>query len=741
MIGLDLDACSREPIHVPGAIQPHGMLAVIDRSGTIRGVSANSATFLGVSPDALLGARLQAHVPASLWEALQLRMKTPARERETALAGTEAFPFDVSLQRSARGRWLVELERWSREERTEALRLPGRRLAALEMEADLRTLATACAEEVRSLTGYDRVMVYRFDDDWHGWVIAESREPAVGSFLDHHFPASDIPEQARRLYLVNPVRVIPDAGYEPVPLLPPSGPDAPQPLDLSHSILRSVSPVHLRYLANLGVRASVSFSIVLRDRLWGLVSCHHYTPKAVSQDVRTASLFVTRLFALRLGVREQVMEGGRAATVRAQLAEIRASLDRVRDPLDALGRASESLLGVVEAEGAAVFVGERALLVGRTPSERQVRAIVAWLNGRGETDVYATRSLARDLPAAAADVRDASGLLAMPIAGGGASWLLWFRPELLEQVTWAGNPEKPLDDDGAELSPRRSFASWVEVVKGRSAPWPRDVKRAARAVREDLLEASFRRARELEVLAARLHQEREAVQRERDEVLALVTHDLRSPLGALRLSVGALRRRLPEIPDPDALAERLARMDSAVERAARLVDELFAGSKLTSGRALSGPRAPTDLVPLARRKADEYAEKSAAHEVRLELSEDRLVGIWDELAIDRILDNLLSNAVKYSPKGGEVVLSVRRDGSFAVAAVRDHGVGIPAADRSLVFRPFVRASNATRDMRGTGLGLAIAWRIAEEHGGTLEVESVEGRGSTFTLRLPLGEGC
>ncbi len=496
-----LARCADEPIAIPGAVQPHGALLAVTEPGLdVVVASANAtelfgraATDLGDLLDDADLARLRDGLAGDLAEVNPLRVTVGGGE------------IDLVLHR-ADGLLLTEWEPVAGAEQAGAAwhrRLPSvlQRLAA---STTLEQLSATLARDVRTVTGFDRVMVYRFDTDWNGEVIAEARRDDLEPFLDLRFPASDIPAQARALYTTNWMRLIPDAGYERVPLEPALHPSTGRPLDLSGAMLRSVSPVHLEYLANMGVVSSMSVSLIDRGRLWGLISCHHYAgPHRPSVADRTAAEFLGRTASLllRTVVAESELDG--VVDVAERAAELAAAVGRTPRALGAaLTEQDVTVLDLLPAAGAAVRLGGQLRLLGTTPPADRVPALVGALL---DADVSATDSASAVVPGAADLLDTASGVLAVPVGGG--DFLAWFRPETLREVTWGGNPYESKvaqTDDGPRLSPRRSFSAWSEIVRGTSRPWREHEVAAARALAGHLAAASLNRSEEDNRLAGAL---------------------------------------------------------------------------------------------------------------------------------------------------------------------------------------------------------------------------------------------
>ncbi|WP_024868320.1 bacteriophytochrome BphP [Pseudoxanthomonas suwonensis] len=478
----DLDACAREPIHIPGSIQPHGILLAIDPdSGRVLQASANAAA-------ELLGGQCQ--VQGQAWDALLQVDPAQAAALRPVQAPLHLGHAPCAVVRTGLARWkaawhlyprrwLLELEP-AQGAQTMALGDALRAQREIDRAPGVAEAARHAAAEIRALAGYDRVMVYRFDEEWHGDVIAEVRRPGLESYLGLHYPASDIPAQARALYLRTRIRQIVDVGYTPVPVEPAMDPRDGQPLDLSDCGLRSVSPVHCEYLSNMGVAATLVTSLVVNDRLWGLVACHHYQPRFVDHDVRDACEAVSQALAARIGSLEAIARSDveqSLLTVREKLITAFSEADGFTPEL--LTDMAGDLLDVVDADGVAVFHGEQLSRLGRTPDEAGLRRIRAALEDnvqvRRETDhsgILHLSEIGAAFPELADLAADAAGLIYVPLQPKARSALLWTRREQVRTVNWAGNPSlAKLEDIPGRLSPRKSFELWQDTVRGRSRSW------------------------------------------------------------------------------------------------------------------------------------------------------------------------------------------------------------------------------------------------------------------------------
>lgn len=511
---VDLTNCEREPIHVPGAVQPHGvLLAVSEPDLVVRVVSANSASMVGLEPDELLGRRLDEVVHGELAAAVLEASHTARDPSEhyplstTLEVDGEEIAVDALLHRSD-DLLVVEVEPGAGpltfDMTYRATRVAVGRINRATSPEELFAIA---AEEVRRLTGFDRVMVYRFDAEWNGEVVAEDRAEHLNSFLGLHYPASDIPAQARALYRRNWLRLITDVGYTPAPLVPATNPLTGAPLDLSHSTLRSVSPIHIEYLRNMGVSASMSISLLDRGELWGLVACHHYTGShRPPYEVRAAAEFLGQTLSLRLVASIDEAEVRRAVEVGSRLASLTSAVaveDRAAS--HALTEGPTTLLDLVPSTGVAVYLEDEYASAGDVPPPAAVRALVAHAASLGQ-DVVALDSVPTELPGLAEHKETACGALVARLSAD--QYVVWLRPEQVHTVDWGGDPRNKAlaarEGDEVRLSPRKSFERWQEVVRFRSLAWDAKDLELARSLRGNLLATLYGRARRLASVAATL---------------------------------------------------------------------------------------------------------------------------------------------------------------------------------------------------------------------------------------------
>ncbi|MCG7393759.1 ATP-binding protein [Microvirga sp. ACRRW] len=732
---FDLTACEREPIHIPGSIQPHGILFAISIADmSLTHASANVASFFGIEPLSILKRPFRDALPeiAALLEA-DVAEATPSgttRFVRTVILKTVTgeAAFDVALSRSD-GHAVLELEAvpGNTVSSIDALYPTLRRFVEeLHGASTIDRLCQLAAEDIRRMTGFDRVLVYRFDEQWNGTVIAEDRNEALPSYLDLRFPASDIPAQARELYRRNRLRIIPNADYTPVPIQSHD----PAPLDLSDSALRSVSPVHLEYMRNMGTPASMSISILRDGALWGLISCHNSSPRRVALPVRNACDFLTQIFSLQLEARENTALADNRVRLGAVQTRLLAYMAGENFFIDGLVNNPNDLMLLAGATGVAIVTDEHCWRLGTTPGEGEVRALYAWLSEHHQEDVFATDRLAELFPQAARYADKAGGLLSISISKMRSSYILWFRPEIVETVKWGGNPEKPVREEAGtlRLHPRRSFEIWKETVRGRSAAWDRSEVEAVKELRNAIVGIVLRRAEELAALTDELRRSN----KELEAFSYSVSHDLRAPFRHIVGYSELLKKQ-----EWSEMTERGKRyIDTIIDAAytaGTLVDNLLRFSQM--GRTALKPR----LVDTAK-LVDEVRQGLAMHTSgqRIEWTIGDLPSIVaDPVLIRLVFENLLDNAVKYSRKKDTSRIEVGsfQDNGEIVFFVRDNGVGFDMKYVGKLFGVFQRL-HRMEEFEGTGIGLANVHRIVERHGGRSWAQSQPDKGATFYIALP-----
>jgi chemotaxis family two-component system sensor kinase Cph1 len=715
----DLDSCASEPIRVPGAIQPHGRMLVLRASdGELVAFSANWAD-AAQRDDAL------AALDRGL---LQLpEGESPAPVGMATVGGREC---DVSAHRLG-PHVVVEFEPAAVDRGTRApiYSLARHFLPQLQRARSVDDLLAIAARELKRLTGFGRCLAYRFDADGHGEVLAEAMDEGYEGYAGHHFPASDIPAQARELYQLNYIRLIPTCDYQPVPLMTLEAGLLPTAVDLSLAGLRSVSPVHLEYMRNMGTQASMSVSIVVRGVLWGLVSCHDHAPRFLTFPTRAACEHLGRLLSVQVEATEERVE----VEQRHELQQLTLEIISRRADLDAslLGLAVEPapLLRLTQAAGVAVVLDGQCRGAGAVPPVADVLALAEWVHQRRE-EAFDSDRLSEVWPAAAQWAGVGAGVLAISISQVHRHVILWFRPGVVQTITWAGRPFKEVRSDG-RIQPRSSFGSWREELRNRSLPWTNAQRAAVLELRQSLIGIVLRHAQELNEVAAELGR----VNKELEAFSYTVSHDLRAPMrhisGYVDLVLDIEGAKLG-----DKARRYLGHVKDASSYSARLVDALLDFSHM--GRTAI-KRSQVDLGVLCAEVARELSRVEPGRAIEWALAPALPVLRADPTLLQVAVRNLMGNAVKYARERPVTRVSVQpvARGDLCGIEVGDNGVGFDMRYVDKLFGVFQRLHLADQ-FEGTGIGLATVRRIVERHGGEVWARGVPGEGAWFGFVLPPG---
>ncbi len=770
-----LEDCSEESVYAPGHIQPHGIVLMLQGTDlNILQASENIEQFFGISAAALLGQPLQKLFPRTqvqkiagylaqnhLEDERLFELKTYRKHRKNQT-------FKSILHRSAQG-LILELEPQLPTEKTDPIGFYDRLQAAilkLRSATRISDLAQILAREVKAMTGFDRVMVYRFEADDHGLVIAEEKESHLESYLGLHYPATDIPVPPRQLFHRNWVRQIPDVNYTPVRLIPVKHPLSDTPVDLRACTLRGVHPCHIEYLQNMGVVGSLTISLIDDQRLWGLIACHHYSPRLVDYETRKTCEFLGQFASIELVHQQE----GELNVYQTQVKAIQDTLQQgfLENPHfieRVLTQNATQLLDLVRAEGAAIALDGQISLIGRTPSVEEIEAFLIWLADLNRDEIYLTNCLVRTYPRARKFKDTASGILKISIVLNQKSYhLLWFRPEQIQTVNWAGEPKQSvsIDLNGAKsLTPRKSFEIWKETVQETSVPWKLSESEAALMMRNTLMMAL------LEFSQAALEQaaERAAIaNRAKSQFLAKMSHELRTPLNAI-LGFTQIMNRSSNL--PAEFQAHLGIISRSGEHLLALINDVLEMSRIEAGQLVLNTSC-FDLHRMLHSINDMFSLKAAEKGLHLSSEWDDTVPRYvcgDEAKLRQILINLLGNAVKFTIAGK---ISVRgrtfssRDmptSTFRAEdklrkptinqpssdtkttitlhlEVEDTGCGIPSSDLESIFEAFMQTERG-RHAQGTGLGLSISRQFARVMGGDITVSSTLNQGSIFTCKVGL----
>jgi light-regulated signal transduction histidine kinase (bacteriophytochrome) len=715
----DPTLCEQEPIHIPGAIQPHGAVLVARADGLrISHASANLEAMLGAAPGAVFGRPLAEVVGIPAW--LALAGATTQHGDAQEIAG----PHDTRLRLNAHlhaGHLCVDIEPHRRESWRNAPFAPVREVLdsfqAARSQTELCDLAVRC---LRAITGYDRVMALRFRDDGSGDIVSEARLPRLPPYLGQRYPASDVPAQARALYLRQRFGAVPDAHYHPVPLLSDPALGALPPFDLTYSALRSVSPIHRQYMQNMKSRASLTIALVEGEALWGLLICHHRSPRIVGPDMRSLAVIIGRTVSLLLASLGAAETSARQVRHSAILHTLIDRLSSAVPLVESMAMMGTEILRLVDAEGALVRYGGKLITLGATPSpEDSLQALHTLYPGPGG-DVLAINDLGLRYPSLVDCTEAGSGALLLPLDDAADSAILWFRPERPRVITWGGDPNGHASVDAAtgKLLPRHSFEPYREVVYGNAVPWSELDLSLARA---------FRRVVEIEQARLRKQQELERSNADLEEFSYAVSHDLKAPLRAIT----HLAQWIAEDLGPDikpSTREDLKLLSERVGRMQTLLDGLLNYSRIGHQQNAIGP------VEVGAVVRDVLALLVPPPDFIVTTEGGAVMLRTERVALQVVLENLISNAIKHHDRGcGCITVAARRLPDGAEIRVTDDGPGIPPQFHERVFGIF-QTLKSRDEIESSGIGLAIVKRKIEVHGGRIWVESAPpARGTSFVF--------
>ena len=753
---LDLNNCDREPIHIPNLIQSHGcLLAISADDHNILQVSLNTLEILGIKPEALLNQPLgelidQEQITAisnCLSEEFDSINPIPIQIKSEKLT----LDFDGIVHHNHQGIIILELEPKEPSKETDFFnfyKLVKSPINKIQKTGNLDELCNVVVKEIKAITGFERVMVYRLDCEGAGTVVAEAAEAELEPFLGLHYPSTDIPKQAKYLYTLNLLRLIPNVTYDPVGLIPNLNPVTNEPLDLSMAVLRGISPLHIEYLDNMGVSATLCISLIKNKQLWGLIACHHNSPKKVSYQIRTVCEFIGQITSFELATKENNQDLDykmKLKSIQSQFVEIVSQAEELESSLT---QNPDLLLDLVGASGVALSFGEEITLIGNTPHKKAIAAMLPWLETQFDADtIYETNALAQVYPPAVLDKAVASGLLALLISRIQKTFILWFRPEVIQTVDWGGNPNKSIEveEDGTvRMSPRKSFAKWSETVTLKSLPWKASEVEAALELRSSIVSIVLRKADEL----AQVNKELSRSNIELDAFAYIASHDLKEPLRGIYNYSSFLIEDYGEIIGEDG-ADKLNTLMRLTHRMEDLINSLLHYSRL--GRAQLQMR-PVDLNNLVAGVLDVIRASARDKQTEFKIPRSLPTINCDRTQVNELFTNLISNGIKYNRKTQKIIeigcldadnpafvakMSKYLDNNSGkvIFYVRDNGIGIQERHLDSIFRIFKRLHGQKKYGGGTGAGLTIAKKIVERHGGEIWVESQYKEGSTFYFTL------
>ncbi|OLY90641.1 Bacteriophytochrome (light-regulated signal transduction histidine kinase) [Cnuella takakiae] len=741
---VTLTNCESEPIHIPGAIQPHGVLIALDEQGSILFCSANCHKAFDKDPKAILKQKLSDLDPSleAQISAIINQDRWPATPFE--YHGNNE-PWTVLVHQSG-DLFIVELE--ARAGNAAPLDLFDQThefVRVIERSRSLRDLCQRIAEQTRRLSGYDRVMIYKFDRDYNGQVFAESRKETVEPFLDLHYPHTDIPAQARELYLRNPMRMIADVNYEMVPLLTTED-CGHTTLDLGEASLRSVSPIHIQYLKNMGVGATLTVSLITEGKLWGLITCHHYSAKILDIRTRNAVLLQGHFLTSQIKVREVAEEYEVHRVVEAHLQQLLHVIPQDGD-FHIKFESFSSLLGVANASGAAILHNGKVYTRGLVPSNDKIQQLFNWLASTVKGMVFSTTHLVEHYLEGDKLSKFAAGIIYHKLGNPKRDAVIWFREEMEQTINWAGDPNDAVKKvKEHQLTPRSSFAIFKEQVRYYCRDWKISELNAATRFASALQNQFHLEYLLLEEAQQRLLNEKlTKANKELANINWITSHDLKEPLRKILIFTSKVMMEEGKQLS-DTIINSLNRIEKSALRMQMLVNDI---TTYTFADDKQHTLVTTDLNTI-------LAEVIAVFEEEMDHLGIRVVA--DPLPhvrampfqMRQLFNNLIGNAIKFAQKGKPLVITIQTEEITASSVtpamltqgkvyhlieISDNGIGFDSKYSDKLFDIFYRLHDQ-QSYSGTGMGLAICKRIVENHDGAIIADGQTGVGASFQIFLP-----
>ncbi len=596
----------------------------------------------------------------------------------------------------------------------------------------VEVVTDAIARIIKDLTSFERVVVYRFNADGSGTVVGEAKDDGIDSYLNFYYPSTDIPQQARKLYEKNWIRINPNVDIPPVPLLPDVRSSGRKPLDMSRSLLRSMSPIHVQYIRNQGLKSSMSISLIQQGRLWGLVSCHHRKAHYIPQNIRLECESLGHLFGWQIYAKQEEIQYNKKVKLERTFDDLLDKLSDERTIIEIFKDNEYQILKLMGACGFIFFAGSDTVTIGLTPDEKTIAEISNIARSTSPEYAYSINNL----PKVIADTSGLNGIcgaLVIPILSQKNYFTAWFRAEHQHVIRWAGKPDEKsvASDKQARLSPRTSFVIHTEEVTGESLPWKEEDTEIADRFNKLFLRHAFQRNIQMQANISMLREK----DRTKDEFLATLAHELRNPLAPITSSITLLKQSVNE--DLREKAHQI--IDRQLKLMVTLVDDLLDVSRITRGKIRLVKK------PVALNRVVESAIETNAHLLNekkhnLDFSSTDLLYVnGDFNRLTQIFANIIHNAVKYTDPGGVIAIDIRQDDGEGIVTITDNGMGIPKHYLSRIFDMFTQVdANSTQTRGGLGIGLTLVKSLVALHGGRISVKSRGvGMGSSFSISLPV----
>lgn len=738
---VTLTNCEHEPIHIPGSIQPHGFLIGLNAGLKVEYCTANISSFMDVRYTDILGKDFSSVFGRRTQEQILDYINNDKIQ--------DVFPleiiffgklFQVSIHKSF-GIYVLEAEPKfpDREKLADVYTQTIQFVTQMNNTTSLKDLCALVAQGTREITGYDRVMVYRFDEQYNGEVFAESCREDLEPFLGLHYPHTDIPVQARELYIKNQLRLIVDIYYEPVPIFTVDNARENKNLDLSFSILRSTSPIHVEYLKNMGVGATLTISLIHHDKLWGLIACHHYSKKNISPEIRLAAKLQGQFITSQIDIREANDENLNARKISTALEQLIAlELSLSQESLETISNAPQ-LLQICNASGAAIVVKDKIYKNGLTPYDEQIIELINYITNQTDNKTFVTNKLIDFYPEMG-ESSEFAGIIHQPLDS--TSHIIWFRPETISEINWGGDPEKAIIKDSNGLHPRNSFNIWKQIIKNQSNIWKQYEINATtqycHALHNHLIMIMLSEEEEKYRTQSEILKETNS---ELENINWISTHDLQEPLRKIQMITSKMLTELDVIP-LESISNSLVRVSKSAGRMRILLEDILKFTRIKNTRdALQ----KVDLNAILKSTLSEM--KESIKESKVVIESEKLPEVHAvNFLMKQLFSNIIQNSLKYASKDRSPVITITASQEPELFGhlnkiychwvnFSDNGIGFEQQYSETIFKVFTRLHNQD-EYSGSGIGLALCKKIMQTLGGTIQAAGRLGEGTDIKIYFP-----
>lgn len=742
---VNLTNCEQEPIHIPGSIQPHGfLLGLKEGSFVIDFCSANIEEYVGLIHTSLLGKSMQEifgdDAVASLQKYITDELMLSSSLLKLTLKGKEF----LCTVHNSNGTYILEAEPVNTDNKkvSDIYDQTSQFLLYMHDTHTLKELCQLVANGTREITGYDRVMVYRFDKDYNGEVFAEAVRDDLEPFLGLHYPHTDIPPQARELYMKNLLRLITDVNYTPVPIYTVDD-TVDKNLDLSMSILRSTSPIHVQYLHNMGVGATLTISLIYKKKLWGLIACHHYSPKNLTPEIRLAAQLQGHFITSQIDLRQATEEYEVARKTNEELEKINTFglTGKTDGTFNDLVKAP-GILELCNAAGVVVLFNGAIYKNGITPTDDEVQDIANWLAANTQNTSFSTDKLIDFLPNKVEMCGQTSGLIYHSLDMDSNNCIMWFRPETKTEVNWAGDPNKAIVKDKNGLYPRNSFKLWKEIVSCTSKPWQRpEITTAATYANSLQRQINLLIITQEEEKYRKLSELLKETNSELENINWISTHDLQEPLRKIQVISSRIMSKEKDM--SEGVQDAIHRMNISASRMQTLLLDILKYTRLKhTDDAFNEVNLNTIIDELRDEMSETLNEKST---VILDENLPKVKGV--NFLLKQLFANLIANSIKYADVSRTPVIKITAspvpmtyngiDSEFYnVIHIEDNGIGFEPQFAESIFNIFTKL-HASTEYKGSGVGLALCKKIMQNHKGYITAVGELGKGATISVYFPV----